>query len=207
MQGTDLITYLAKSHPHVVLVGITKNRDISAIFKLLNTGISHIWESYMQEAQEKFSGLENRNCTKHLVWHLQSRKVSQAIQIFDMIQSVDSLKLLRAIDAASWKLWKVQDILLQVNLTQEVNKYGFDEASLDEAVSMARSQKNVSVRWLMCMWKHNDPDETRKVFRRLSELVDKYGLDHCSMGMSDDWEIALQEGSSILRIGRALFDD
>lgn len=212
MQTSDIPWYLAKSHPHVVLVAVTKKRPISAIIPLLSQGISHIGESYIQEAKPKFQKLSQLGLytyEKHFIGHLQSRKAYEAVELFDMIQSVDSIKLIEKIDQAAKEVEKKQRILLQLNLTWEPNKHGFigNVDELGEMIDFAQSRDHIILEWLMCMGKQDDKDATRSAFQKLRKLTTQLGLTHCSMGMSDDWEIALEEGSTMLRIGSALFGD
>ena len=141
-----------------------------------------------------------------MIGHLQTNKVKQALQLFDLLESVDSLKLAKKIDSEAVKLDKIIPILLEVNVAEEEQKYGFQVAELDEALKQIREFTNIEVRGLMCMAPFSDnPENSRPYFRKLKELADKFELPELSMGMSQDWKVAVEEGATLVRIGRTLF--
>ena len=138
-----------------------------------------------------------------MVGHLQTNKVKTALELFDIIQSVDSVKLADFVNRNAPKPFPV---FLEVNVAEEETKSGFSIAQIDSAISEISKMSNLRIRGLMTIapWV-NDPEEVRPVFRRLRELRDSLGLDQLSMGMTDDFEVAIEEGATSVRVGRAIF--
>jgi len=147
--------------------------------------------------------LSHINPTWHLIGHLQTNKAKIAVLLFDIIHSVDSVKLAEVISAQADK---EIEVLLQVNVAQEESKGGFTVAELPQALEKISELPNIKVQGLMTIapWV-NDTEEVRPVFKRLKELGDSLGLKHLSMGMTDDYEVAIEEGATMVRIGRAIF--
>jgi hypothetical protein len=150
-----------------------------------------------------------------MVGHLQSNKVKDAVKIFELIHSVDSEELALEIDKQAAKINKVQDILIQVNTSGEESKFGLKPDEAIEAILKIRTLKNVAVKGLMTIAPLVDnPEKVRLYFRRLKELRDKiyelrvtsYESLALSMGMSDDFEVAIEELADIIRIGRAIYE-
>jgi pyridoxal phosphate enzyme (YggS family) len=138
-----------------------------------------------------------------MIGHLQTNKVKTALEIFDIIHSVDSLRLAQALSSHAKKTIPV---LLQVNIAQEEQKSGFSEVELSKAMAEITRLPGLAIKGLMTIAPLvSDPEEVRPIFRRLRELRDSLGLEHLSMGMSDDFEVAVEEGATMLRIGRAIF--
>jgi len=180
----------------------------------VNAGLSDLGENYVQEAVAKIDVLE-RAVRWHFIGALQSNKADVAVRSFDLIHSVDRISLATAIDKAARAQGKVQDILLQVNVGGEATKAG---CSLDELPALAaacNTKSNLQVRGLMCLPPyHEDGERTRPHFRQLKAArddllkdrqLDVTSLAHLSMGMSHDFEIAIEEGATIVRIGTRLF--
>ncbi|MFH0920463.1 MAG: YggS family pyridoxal phosphate-dependent enzyme [Fibrobacterota bacterium] len=195
----------------VTLVAVTKTRSLEEIDELKQAGVAVVGESRVQELAEKSAFLKER-FSVHFIGHLQTNKVKQAIRMADMIQSVDSLRLLSAIDTACRAEGTVMPVLLQVNASQEVQKHGFEHDELPEALAQATAMKNISVRGLMTMAMFTgEAEKIRNVFRSLRmtrETMLKMGfpLPGLSMGMSGDFEIAVEEGATMVRVGGALFE-
>ena len=138
-----------------------------------------------------------------MIGHLQTNKVKTAVEIFDIIHSIDSLRLAQAL---SGRAKKTIPVLLQVNIAQEEPKSGFSEIELSKAMVEITRLPGLTIKGLMTIAPLvSDPEEVRPIFQRLRELRDSLGLEHLSMGMSDDFEIAVEEGATMLRIGRAIF--
>lgn len=183
--------------PDVSLVCVTKQVPIEDILEAISCGINIIGESRVEEALEKWDKLP-KGISWHLVGHLQSRKVKDAVRIFDLIHSVDSAHLAEEINKRAGAIGKIQDILLEVNISGETSKYGFKP----EDVRLV-ALPNVRVLGLMTMAPQTgDP---RPVFRRLKRMADDLGLKYLSMGMSQDYMAAVEEGSNMVRIGTAIF--
>jgi len=191
----------------ITLVVVTKEVGISAIRAAFECGIRDFGENRVQEAENKIAQLSDLKpeVTWHMVGHLQSNKAKTAIELFDIIHSVDSIKLAEIL---SRRLEKTLTVLLQVNVSGEATKGGFAVNEVGAAVEEIRQLPNLKVLGLMTIAPLvADIEETRPVFRKLRELRDSLGLEHLSMGMTDDFEVAVEEGATMLRIGRAIFGD
>lgn len=197
----------------VTLVAVTKNHDVEAMRQCIDAGAAVVGENRVQEAREKFETLE-RSVSWHLIGHLQTNKVNPAVAMFDLIHSVDSEHLLLAIDAAAGKIGKVQDVLIQVNLAREPQKYGVAEEELDSVLKKADQLPNVRLRGLMLIApNYENAEETRPLFRRMRELYRKVramdlpasDIAYLSMGMTNDYVIAVEEGANLVRVGTGIF--
>jgi pyridoxal phosphate enzyme (YggS family) len=196
-----------RSPDEVTLVAVTKNIDIPAIEAAFNAGIRHFGENRVQETKPKIEQLANlrSHVTWHMIGHLQANKAKTAVNIFDIIHSVDSLKLAETLSKHSQHKLPV---LIEVNVSGEWTKSGFNISEVDEAVALIRKLPNIEVQGLMTIapWL-SDAGEVRPVFRRLRQMRDSLGLEHLSMGMTDDFEVAIEEGATLVRIGRAIFGE
>ncbi len=196
----------------LTLVAVTKGRSAQEIKEVWAVGVTDIGESRVQEAHLKYEQLKSCKCEPpakwHLVGHLQANKAKEAVKIFDLIQSVDSLHLAAAIDKQAASMGKIQDILIEVKTSPEATKFGLTPQETAGAVGEIARLKNINIRGLMTVAPLVDnPEKARPYFRMLRELKDKLNLemDFLSMGMSDDFEAAIEEGANIVRIGRAIF--
>ena len=190
----------------ITIVAVTKGLAGQVIEAALEAGIRHIGENRVQEAREKIAHLPAflpMRPTWHMVGHLQRNKVRTAVEIFDIIHSIDSLRLAEVLSSCTQNTIPV---LLQVNISGEGTKSGFSIAELPEAVAQITRLPNLAVKGLMTIAPLvSDPEEVRPIFRKLRELRDSLGLEHLSMGMSDDFEVAVEEGATMVRIGTAIF--
>lgn len=194
-----------RSPEEVTLVAISKTQDASSIREAISLGITHIGENRVQEAQPKIVSLsaEGLRPTWHMVGHLQSNKAKAAARLFDIIESVDSIHLAETI---SHLVGRAVPILVEVNVTGEGAKSGIPPGQAPEVVDRIRGLANIDVLGLMTVAPLTpDPEEVRPVFRQLRELGRSLGLRELSMGMTDDFEVAIEEGATIVRIGRAIF--
>ena len=198
----------------VRLVAVSKTVDVDRVARAIDAGVTVLGENYIQEARDKFNALYDRSVQWHFIGHLQSNKAKYAVRMFDLIHSVDSLKLAQAIDKAAAKNGKVQDILIQVNISREETKSGTSEADAVELVEAAGRLENIRVKGLMTMPPYyDDPDRARPFFRRLARLAETItarnlsgvAMDELSMGMTGDFEVAIEEGATLVRIGTAIF--
>jgi pyridoxal phosphate enzyme (YggS family) len=190
----------------ISLVAVTKLVDIEKVKRAVELGIKDIGENRVQEAEGKISGLIDlkQEITWHMIGHLQSNKVKLAVRLFDMIQSVDSIRLASILDSHSCNL----PVLLEVNVSGEHSKNGFKEEELKRAMEEIRSTTGLNVKGLMTVAPLvNDAEEVRPIFRRLRKLAESLDLQHLSMGMTDDFEVAIEEGATIIRLGRAIFGE
>lgn len=197
----------------VQLVAVTKNHDVEAMREAIDAGAIVIGENRVQEAQKKYETLD-RDVTWHLIGHLQTNKVKHAVKIFDMIESVDSIKLAKAINKEAMKLGKVQKILVQVNLVKEASKTGVYLEDLDELLKSIDTMENLKLMGLMFIAPIvENLEDVRSMFNQMYQLftkVQKMPLDNAdikylSMGMTHDYQIAIEEGANIVRVGTAIF--
>ena len=196
----------------VKLICVTKMASIEDIEEALSLGISSIGENRVRDAAVKYSIIGNR-AEWHLIGHLQTNKVREAVKIFSLIHSVDSVRLAKEIDKEAGKIGKVQDILVQVNTSGEASKFGIEPADADKLIKEIAVYPNINIRGLMTIAPEvNDPETVRPYFRALRELRDKVNsilntqYPILSMGMTGDLEIAIEEGSNMVRVGRAIFE-
>lgn len=196
-----------RSPSDVTLIAITKTvapPDVERAFRL---GVRHFGENRVQEAEGKLAALAHLrpHITWHMVGHLQGNKAKKAVTLFDMVQSVDSLPLAQEL---SRRAVKPLPILLEVNVAGEASKSGFPPDAVAEAARAVARLPNLELRGLMTVAPlASDPEQTRPVFRRMRELRDALGLTELSMGMTGDFEVAVEEGATMVRIGRALFGE
>jgi PLP dependent protein len=197
----------------VRLVAVTKTVGLSRLQEAVAAGHTLFGENYVQEAKAKIAAL-GPGLTWHFIGHLQSNKARAAVELFDLIHSVDRLRLAQALDQAASRLDRVQNILLQVNLAGEQSKSGAAPEDVQDLLSDIGKMPHLRVLGLMTMppW-FPDPEEARPYFRALRELRDRLrGLDlvdgalaELSMGMTGDFEAAVAEGATLVRIGTAIF--
>lgn len=196
-----------RSPAEVTLIAVTKTWPAVAVAEALDAGVTDIGENRVQEALAKAAELEafTPRPTWHLIGHLQTNKVRDAVRTFDTIHSADSERLLRAIDtAAAHPL----DVFLEVNVAGEESKYGIDPREVANLIAIARDLPQVRLTGLMTVApRASNPEEVRPVFRQLATLAREHGLPHLSMGMTEDFEIAIEEGATHIRVGRAIFGE
>ncbi len=191
---------------NVKLIAVTKTRTVEEIKEAIISGITCIGENRVQEANEKFSLLPK--VEKHMIGGLQTNKVRLAVELFDMIQSVDSLKLAREIDKRCEDIGKVMPVLVEVNIGEESNKHGIKLKDVGSFVKEISQLKNISVQGLMCVAPLVSPEEARPYFKKMKQSFDSInGLKWLSMGMSNDYKTAIEEGSNMVRIGTAIFGE
>jgi hypothetical protein len=197
----------------ITLVAVTKTVAPEYIQEALTAGVTDIGENKVQEAMAKSSHISG-SVHWHFIGHLQTNKVKAAVQLFELIHSVDSLKLAEAIDLEAGRIGKKQRILVEVNISGEESKYGCSPEAAIELIKAAGSRNNLQIEGLMTMAPFTtDKNQVQAVFRGLRELKDKIAgehipntaMKHLSMGMSQDFEIAITEGATLLRIGTAIF--
>jgi pyridoxal phosphate enzyme (YggS family) len=196
-----------RSPDEITLVAITKGAVVPAIRAAFNSGIRDFGENRVQDAEEKIAQLTDlkSGVTWHMVGHLQSNKAKSAVELFDIIHSVDSVRLAEILNR---RAEKPLPVLLEVNVSREATKGGFSIVETEAAVKAIKQLSHLKVLGLMTVAPFvTDPEEVRPVFRKLWELRDSYGLEHLSMGMTDDFEVAVEEGATMLRIGRAIFGE
>jgi len=197
----------------ITLVAVTKTVPLEAIVAAYTLGLRHFGENRVQEALQKVAG-RPPGATWHMIGHLQRNKAKAAVRIFDLIHSVDSVPLAQELDRHCRALGKRLPVLLEVNVAGEASKFGFlPEGAFWEAVEQILSLPGLEVQGLMTVAPMvTDPEAVRPVFRQLRELRDELrrrwpalAWPHLSMGMTDDFEVAIEEGATMVRLGRAIF--
>lgn len=198
------------------LIAVSKTVSANIVEEAIKAGVTILGENYVQEARNKISTLSEYSTSWHFIGHLQSNKAKYAVRLFDLIHSVDSIKLAREINKQAHKYDKIQQILIQVNISQEKTKSG---ASVDETADLINEIsgfENIAIKGLMTMPPFfNQPDRVRPFFAALRDLRDQISksaipgvsLDELSMGMTGDFEVAIAEGATMVRVGTAIFGE
>ena len=193
-----------RSRGEVTLVAVSKTFPAGLVDEAIDAGISEVGENRVQEAREK-KPLVRGAALWHLIGHLQTNKARDAVKLFDVIQAVDSLDLTEKLARAADAHGKRQDVMLQVNIGDEPQKSGIERAEVEAVVRQATALASLRVLGLMAIPPIGTPDASRPYFRELRSMRDALGLEHLSLGMSEDFEAAIEEGSTIVRVGRAIF--
>jgi len=201
-------------------VAVTKTVPAERIREAIEYGISIIGESYVKEAMEKYNLISGLPLSWHFIGHLQTNKAKYAVKMFDLIHSADSVRLAQELDIQAKIINKVQDILIQVNIGKEKTKSGISEEDIPDLINELPRFKNIFIRGLMVIPPFfDDPERARPYFSALrdlrnkirdsldSSLVTNITLDELSMGMSGDYETAIEEGATLVRIGTAIFGE
>jgi len=197
----------------VILIAATKGRTSEEINEAIEAGIEIIGENYVQEAEKKFK-IIGRKVKWHMIGHLQTNKVKKALEIFDMIETVDSEKLAREIDKEAKKRNIVFPVLIEINSGREKQKSGVFPEDAEKLIYEISNYENIKIEGLMTMGPFvKNPEDIRPYFRLTKELFEKFKnlnlpnveMKYLSMGMSDTWKIAIEEGANIIRIGTAIF--
>jgi len=211
------ITYAAlrsgRNPEEIKLIAVTKSQPIDKIIESVDLGLRVFGENKVQEAKQKIEKLNefNFNIEWHMIGHLQSNKVKEAVRLFEIIHSVDSDKLAILIDKEASKIKKIQRALIQVKLSEEETKYGINEDAVEEIFKLSKKLKYLQIEGLMTIPPYFvNPEDTRPYFRKLRQIKEElsqkgYPLQELSMGMSNDFEVAIEEGSTMVRIGTAIF--
>ena len=201
----------------IKLIAVTKTISIQQIKEAIDAGLRIFGENKVQEAREKIQDsrfkIQNSNIEWHLIGHLQKNKAKTAVELFEMIHSIDSLELAEIADKYAEKAGKIQKILLQVKLSDEISKYGILKDNLFELVREISEMKNLRIKGLMTIPPFfENPESARPYFSELRTLRDAaetmgFNLPELSMGMTNDFEVAIEEGATMVRIGAAIFGE
>jgi len=198
------------------LVAVSKTMPAEIVKEAIDIGITDFGENYIQEAREKITTLSAHPVAWHYIGHLQSNKAKYAVRMFDLIHSVDSLKLAKELDKYAKKIDKVQAILIQVNVAKEDSKSGVYIEDTLRMVREIRRLEKIAVKGLMTMPPYfNAPEKARPFFAALRQLRDQIknenipniSMEELSMGMTGDFEAAIEEGATMVRIGTAIFGE
>ena len=198
---------------NVTLVAATKTRSVEEIKIVIEAGITIIGENYIQEAEKKFNILKEK-AKFHCIGHLPTNKIKKAVELFDMIETVDSIKIAREIDKKCKDIGKVMPILIEINSGKEPNKDGVMPENVESLIKQISILPNIQVKGLMTMAPYfDDPEKDRPYFKLTKGLFDKIktlnipniDMKVLSMGMSDSYKIAIEEGANMVRIGTKIF--
>jgi pyridoxal phosphate enzyme (YggS family) len=189
----------------VLLIAVSKTVDVERIRAAVAAGVTALGENRVQEAKAKVAEL-GRPAAWHLIGHLQTNKVKDALDLFDVIHSIDRLELARELERRAAARGRPLDGFLQVNVAAEASKGGVSPDGVGEALDAIGKLAHVRVRGLMTIPPEvARAEDARPWFRRLRELAERHGLRELSMGMSGDFEIAIEEGATMVRVGTAVF--
>ena len=204
----------------VKVIAVTKNVETEQILDAINTNILDLGENRVQELVEKIEKLSSKteivdkNINWHLIGHLQKNKVKYIVDKVKMIHSLDSFELAREINNRMGKIQKVMDVLIQVNVAEEESKYGIKSAQVEDFIKEVSQFSYIKVKGLMTIApKTSETEEVRPVFRELKKIfidisrknIDNIDMVYLSMGMSNDFEVAIEEGANIIRVGTSIF--
>lgn len=211
---------IGRNPKEIILVGASKYADAAQIKEAVAAGLKHIGENKVKDAMEKFVILDQEHVqvTRHMLGHLQTNKARHAVEIFDLIQSLDSIKLAVEIEKHAVKLNKMVEVLVEVNTSGEEQKFGVQLNEVLPLIEEISRCEHIRLSGLMAMAPYTpDNGVIRRCFRELRELFDavedeyathpRVVMKYLSMGMSEDYVIAIEEGSNMVRIGRAIFKE
>lgn len=196
----------------ITLVGATKTIDVSTINQAVSYGLEVVAENRVQEFNQKHQ--EIKGAKQHFIGHLQTNKVKYLVGKVELIHSVDSIKLATVIDGEAKKRGVVQNVLIEINVGGELSKSGFNlDNGIDAVKTIAQTLQNVKIKGLMAMLPKSDDEvlladlclKMRKTFDELNKIG--YNLEYLSMGMSNDYELAIKNGSNMIRLGRTIFGE
>lgn len=213
MIAANVKAILSELPPGVELVAAAKSRTASEILQALDAGVGIIGENYVQEAADVFPAVGGR-ARWHFIGHLQTNKVKKAVEIFDLVETVDSIGLGREIDKRSAAAGKTMDILVEVNSGREPQKAGVLPEEAEPLVRSLAALPHLRVRGLMTMGPfEGDPEDARPYFKETKKVWDELkalaipgaAMRHLSMGMTNSWRVAIEEGATMVRIGTAIF--
>jgi pyridoxal phosphate enzyme (YggS family) len=203
-----------RDRAEVTLVAVTKTVPPEAAAELVGLGVAHLGESRPQELWRKAAVLPP-SVRWHLIGHLQRNKIDRTLSLVELIHSVDSLRLLAALDEEAGRQGRTPSVLLEVNASGEISKHGFAPGDVPGLAAHVAGLKHLQIRGLMTMAAPaDDPHESRPTFAALHGLRDRlradfpppHTLEHLSMGMSGDFEVAVEEGATLVRLGSVLFE-
>ncbi|MBL7131308.1 MAG: YggS family pyridoxal phosphate-dependent enzyme [Candidatus Omnitrophica bacterium] len=197
----------------VELVAVAKTRTADEVLEAINAGVKNIGENYLQEAEDVFK-LIGKKARWHFIGHLQKNKVKKAVEVFDIIETVDSYDLAKEIDKRCGQISKVISVLIEINSGREPQKFGVLPENVEEIIRQISSLKNIKIMGLMTMGpRFGNPEdsrpyfiETKKTFEKIKALdLENVQMRYLSMGMSNSYRIAVDEAANIVRVGSRIF--
>lgn len=202
-----------RAREEITLIAVSKTKPISMLKDVYNLGIRNFGENKVQELSEKYPQMPD-NTTWHLIGHLQTNKVKQVIDKASLIHSVDSIRLAEAIEKEAAKKNLIVHILIEVNVAEEESKFGMKVEEVIPAIETIATFPHVHIQGLMTIAPFvENPEENRSIFARLQKLsvdirtknIDNVNVDILSMGMTNDYEVAIEEGATMVRVGTGIF--
>jgi pyridoxal phosphate enzyme (YggS family) len=209
----DAATRVGRDPAQITLIAVSKTVETERIREAISAGMTTFGENYVQEARTKIEEIGQTGVQWHFIGHLQTNKAKYAVRLFDLIQAVDSIKVAKELDKRAAASGKVMDCLIEVNISQEESKFGITSEYTRTLAQEMTKLKNISLKGLMTMPPYfDDPEPARPYFialRTLQEKIAREGipLPELSMGMSTDFEVAIEEGATMVRVGRAIFGE
>jgi hypothetical protein len=200
----------------ITIIAVSKNVDIDKIIEAYNCGLRNFGENRVQELLEKYEKINKDDMIWHMIGHLQRNKVKYIYDKVKLIQSVDSVRLAKRIDKYCRNNDVSMDILLEVNVAEDDSKFGFKVQELEDSIKRISQFKTLNIKGFMTVAPYYDnPNDARPIFKELKENFDKYSnmgyenvsMEYLSMGMSNDYHIAVEEGANIVRIGTDIFGE
>jgi hypothetical protein len=189
----------------VLLVGVSKTVDVARVGAAVAAGLGALGENRVQEAREKVAEI-GRTVSWHFIGHLQTNKVRDALELFDVVHSVDRIDLARELDRRARAKGRTIDALVQINVGGELSKGGWPPEAVETAVEAVSALPGLKLRGLMTIPPVVErAEDARGWFRALRKLAERHGLPELSMGMSGDFEVAIEEGATMIRVGTAIF--
>lgn len=204
-----------RSEEHVELIAVTKTVDVEKINIAIDAGIKSIGENRVQELDDKFAQID-KSVNYHMIGHLQTNKVKNLIGKTKLIHSLDRLSLAKELNKRSKAQDLVTDVLIQVNVAEERSKYGLKTEEVFEFIESILSMESIKIKGLMTIAPHiEDKKKLRSIFRELYNLQEsiknknysELSMQYLSMGMTNDYSIAIEEGANMIRVGRGIFGD
>jgi PLP dependent protein len=201
---------IGRNPNEIKLVAVSKTVEVARIMEAIEAGVSILGENYVQEAQKKIEEI-GRPVSWHFIGHLQTNKAKYAIRLFDMIHSLDSVPLAEELNRRAEQADRVMEVMIEVNLSKEATKFGTDEEVVVNLAKRIQNLNHLSLEGLMTMPPYFDSPELSRPYyialRELKEKMVKEGvpMKDLSMGMSNDFEIAIEEGATYVRVGTAIF--
>jgi pyridoxal phosphate enzyme (YggS family) len=201
--------------PGVILVAAAKARTPEEVEEVLRAGVTYVGHNYVQEAERMIPAIKGK-ARWHMIGHLQKNKVKNALRLFDMIETLDSWPLAELIDRRCAAIGKTMPVLVEVNIGQEDSKTGVLPDEVDDLVERMNDLQHIRVRGLMTMGpRFGDPEDARPYFRATKEAFDRLAkadlpnveMRHLSMGMSNSYQVAIEEGANMVRLGTMLFGE
>lgn len=197
-----------KKFNELKIIIVTKKRNIEEIKELIKSGAKYIGESQIQESVEKLDNLNdfilNNNVKKHFIGHLQTNKVKLAVKYFDVIETIDSLKIAKEINKYAFSMGIIKECYIEINIGKEETKTGIFPEEVFDFYNKIINLSNIKITGLMCIPPYNE--NPKKYFKKMKIIFDKLKLKNLSMGMSNDYKVAIEEGATELRIGKAFFE-